>query len=79
MLKDRAKRQTSENRYLFAQCCLALGSDKLNEAEQALTTYVSQATGKPEVPGGAAGLYVLGCVYRRSHREKAAIQFFKQR
>ena len=66
-----------DNRYLFAQCCVEL--DKLDEAEQALLTYQGlNADGTNEIPGGAAGLYLLGCICRRGNRRESAIDYFKK-
>jgi tetratricopeptide (TPR) repeat protein len=62
---------SAENRYLLAQCCLSL--DKLEEGERALT---SNLDGR-NVPGGAAGLYLLGLICRRGHRRETAIKYFK--
>lgn len=78
MLKDREKRQSADNRYLFAQCCLALSADKHNDAEQALLTYKNPVTGKSEMPGGAAGYYLLGRICKHSRRTDA-IRYFNQR
>ncbi len=70
-----------ENRYLFAQSCIQLS--KFTEAEQALLPYSNyrptnvndDIIGK--VPGGAAGLYLLGVISRRENRKSNAIEYFK--
>ena len=56
----------------LAQCCLAL--DKLNEAEHALRAPHTEE----KVIGGAAGLYLLGCICRKGNRRDSAISYFKQ-
>jgi len=62
------------NRYLLATCCYAL--NKLEEAEAALAPHgVERALQLVQsVPGGAAGLYLLGCVCRRSHRKEISVK-----
>lgn len=70
------------NRYLFAQSCLSLG--KYPEAENALLPFKGlhprdiTKRDLPFVPGGAAGLYLLGEVCRREQRKDHAIAFFQQ-
>jgi len=72
------------NRYLFAMAALQLG--KLSEAERALLPTAgadkgsTTKPGQPDtaVPGGAAGLYLLGQVCRRGQRKEAAVEYFKQ-
>ena len=66
----------ASNRYLLATCCMSLG--KLTEAEAALVP----AGGAPQtlhaaatIPGGAAGLYLLGSISRRNHQREKAIKF----
>lgn len=70
-----------ENRYLCAHCCFLL--DKLPEAEKFLLPF---SNAKPEdlkpekvhlVPGGAAGLNLLGSICRRANRRESAIDYFK--
>ncbi len=68
---------SAENRYLLAQCCVKL--DKLEEGER---TLLARATSGQQhlahsVPGGAAGLYLLGQIARRGHRKKTAMRYFK--
>ena len=65
------------NRYLLATCCYSLG--KLDEAEATLVQQGAPPSMQTaaSVPGGAAGLYLLGCVCRRGHRKEAAIQYLK--
>ena len=65
----------ASNRYLLATCCMSLG--KLTEAEVALVP-----TGAPQtlhaaatIPGGAAGMYLLGSISRRNHQREKAIKF----
>jgi tetratricopeptide (TPR) repeat protein len=70
------------NRYLFALVCIAIG--KLSEAERALSpnTQISpqNLTQKQlnEVPEGAAGVYLLGRLARRSQCRDAALFYFKK-
>lgn len=71
-------------RYLFALACMDLG--KFDEGERAL---LPQATASKllsqkitaddvhSVPGGAAGLYLLGKFSRKQHRAETAIDYFK--
>ena len=62
------------NRYLFAVACMQLG--KLSEAERALRP--DPKAKEESVPGGAAGLYLLGCICRHEQRKQAAIDYFQQ-
>ena len=64
------------SRYLLATCCFNLG--KLEEAEFALTNGQTPTvqTAPASVPGGAMGLYLLGCICRRGHRKEPAIKYF---
>eukprot|EP01041_Mallomonas_annulata_P007385 gene7385-15078_t len=71
----------TENRYLYAHACFAIG--KFSDAEKALVPSqnfspkdLTQET-IMKVPGGAAGLYLLGNICRREHRTEAAIEYFK--
>ncbi|VVA97829.1 unnamed protein product [Arabis nemorensis] len=64
--------KTSQSRYLFALSCLNL--DLLGEAEAALSPSEEYVE---EVPGGAAGHYLLGLIYRYAGRKKSSIQQFK--
>jgi tetratricopeptide (TPR) repeat protein len=70
------------NRYLFALVCIAIG--KLTEAERALSPNPQidpqHLTGKQlgEVPEGAAGLYLLGRIARRSQCRDSAMFFLKK-
>ncbi|EOA33148.1 hypothetical protein CARUB_v10016489mg [Capsella rubella] len=64
--------KTPQSRYLFAFSCFKL--DLLGEAEAALLPgedYVE------EVPGGAAGHYLLGLVYRYAGRKNSSIEQFR--
>ncbi|KFK38984.1 hypothetical protein AALP_AA3G185000 [Arabis alpina] len=64
--------ETPQSRYLFALSCFKL--DLLGEAEAAFfpsEDYVE------EVPGGAAGNYLLGLIYRNAGRKNSSIQQFK--
>jgi len=69
----------SANRYLLATCCFSLG--KMEEAEATLMHHVGASVpslqAAAHVPGGAAGLYLLGCICRRGHRKEVAIQYLK--
>lgn len=68
------------SRYLFAVACIALG--KFSEAERALlpVSYMQPQSMTTEIvdqiPGGAAGLYLLGVICRKEHRFPAAIDYF---
>ena len=57
------------SRYLLAQCCLALG--KYAEAEEALVGPMQPlaipSSAPTAIPGGAAGLYLLGRICRCCH------------
>jgi anaphase-promoting complex subunit 3 len=66
------------NRYLFALACIQLG--KLSEAEKALSPRRSGSDleNLKTVPGGAAGLYLLGTISRREQRKEAAIDYFQK-
>ena len=75
----------STNRYLFALACISLG--KFSEAERALITpskakafqaRTTQLKDLESVPGGAAGLYLLGIVSRKEQRRESAIDFFQK-
>ncbi|KAG7577466.1 Tetratricopeptide repeat [Arabidopsis thaliana x Arabidopsis arenosa] len=61
-----------QSRYLFAFSCFKL--DLLGEAEAALLTSEDYVE---EVPGGAAGHYLLGLIYRHSGRKNSSIQQFR--
>lgn len=64
------------NRYLFALTCISLG--KFKEAEKSLLPTLETDNFDPEdVPGGAAGLYLLGIICRRENRRESAVRFFK--
>lgn len=69
------------NRYLFAACCLDQG--KLEEAERALLLSEKGHLGKithenvSSIPGGVAGVVLLGKIARKSHRRDASIEYFK--
>ncbi|CAN7001066.1 unnamed protein product [Brassica rapa subsp. trilocularis] len=60
--------KTPESRYLFAFSCFKL--DLLGEAESALLS-------TEQVPGGAAGHYLLGLIYRYAGRKNSSIQQFR--
>lgn len=67
------------NRYLFAKTCIAL--NKLDEAESALLGERKDLTPFSEeevssLPGGAAGLFLLGTLCRREQRKEAAQFYF---
>ncbi len=69
-------------RYLYAKVCLAL--EKLQEAESTLvasnwgggTRDLLQLNAAKSIPGGAAGVFLLGKVCRKQHRNSAAIHYF---
>ncbi len=73
--------QLDDNRYLLATCCLAL--DKLEEAERVLLPFPHclpqnlTNTAASQIPGGAAGIYLLGIICKRGHRRDAAIRYFR--
>lgn len=68
------------NRYLFALICISIG--KLTEAERALSPNPQidpqnlTAQQLNEVPEGAAGLYLLGRIARRSQCRESALFYF---
>ncbi len=71
-----------ENLYLLAQCCVSL--DKLNEAEKALTVHLHDSRPQrinhdtiQKIPGGPAGLYLLGYIHMRENRRDSAIMYLK--
>ena len=72
---------TPSNRYLLAQACIGL--QKYHEAEMALTSHqildpkTIDIETALEIPGHAAGLYLLGVACKRQHRRDAAIEYFK--
>jgi len=59
-----------QNRYKFALVCLKL--QKFPEAEKALVL----RPGEDEVPGGAAGYYLLGTICEKQARQKEALGYF---
>ncbi|KAL1199463.1 Cell division cycle protein-like protein [Cardamine amara subsp. amara] len=61
-----------QSRYLFAFSCFKL--DLLGEAETALLPSKEYIE---EVPGGAAGHYLLGLIYRYAGRKNSSIQQFR--
>lgn len=72
--------QSNENCYLLALVCIELL--KYDEAESAL---LKQSFKLPKdltlddlkaIPGGSAGLYLLGRIARKQHRDEVAIQYF---
>ncbi|CAN6886401.1 unnamed protein product [Brassica oleracea] len=64
--------KTPQSRYLFAFSCFKL--DLLGEAESAL---LSTEESVEQVPGGAAGHYLLGLIYRYAGRKNSSIQQFR--
>ncbi|XP_019102195.1 PREDICTED: cell division cycle protein 27 homolog A-like isoform X2 [Camelina sativa] len=64
--------KTPQSRYLFAFSCFKL--DLLGEAETAL---LPSEDNVDEVPGGAAGHYLLGLVYRYAGRKNSSIEQFR--
>ncbi|ETW00923.1 hypothetical protein, variant [Aphanomyces invadans] len=73
---------SAQNRYLLALCCYEGG--RLTDAENALLqSKPAQHVGggaivKLNVPNGASGLFLLGRIYRRLHRNDQAIECFKE-
>jgi anaphase-promoting complex subunit 3 len=74
LLKDSS---SPENRYLFALACISLR--RYVEAERALLAGRSSYDARfaSEIPGGAAGLYLLGKICRKDSRKESAIMFFR--
>jgi tetratricopeptide (TPR) repeat protein len=74
VLKSAVFSDCQEAKYLFGQVCFELG--KLAEAEQALIGEDAGMLMEEEItvesmldtPGGAAGVYLLGKIYRRQQR-----------
>jgi anaphase-promoting complex subunit 3 len=64
--------QSPENRYLAAWCFFE--QNKLREAEESLRWNEKEE----EIPGKAAGHYLLGLVYQRSNRKNKAVDQFKK-
>ncbi|GJD11264.1 Cell division cycle protein 27 [Galdieria sulphuraria] len=64
--------QSPENRYLAAWCFFE--QNKLREAEDSLRWNEKEE----EIPGKAAGHYLLGLIYQRSNRKNKAIDQFKK-
>lgn len=80
--------ENAQNTYLFAVCCYELGD--MREAEDALLLATPQV--RPEgpapfaqawcelggcpVPGGAAGLHVLGLICKKDNRRGHAVDYF---
>jgi anaphase-promoting complex subunit 3 len=71
-----------QGRYLFAVVCIAL--KKYKEAEKALLrknpikmSDLGKVGVADSVPGGAAGLYLLGLICRVENRRDAAIAFYQ--
>ncbi|XP_019092572.1 PREDICTED: cell division cycle protein 27 homolog A-like isoform X2 [Camelina sativa] len=64
--------KTPQSRYLFAFSCFKL--DLFGEAEAALLPSEDYVD---EVPGGAAGHYLLGLVYRYAGRKNSSIEQFR--
>ncbi|CAH2053554.1 unnamed protein product, partial [Thlaspi arvense] len=65
--------KTPQSRYLFAFSCFKL--DLLGEAEAALLP--SEEEYVEQVPGGAAGHYLLGLIYRYAGRKNSSIEQFR--
>ncbi len=73
----------NHNKYLLAQCCISL--NKLEEAERVLLSNVQDSNINSNklrqvcstVPGGAAGVYLLGLICKRGNRREAAIKYFR--
>jgi len=72
LLKNSANPQSC---YLLSLCCMELG--KHDEAENALTWNAADSQ-HAKIPNGAAGLYLLGKIARRSNRHTLAIERFRQ-
>ena len=72
----------SSNKYMFASVCVQL--KKFSEAEKCLLADINVSDPKhltdddiQAIPGGAAGLYMLGLVCRKQHRKEVAISYFE--
>ncbi|KAH9191441.1 hypothetical protein AeNC1_006591 [Aphanomyces euteiches] len=72
-----------KNKYMLALCCFEAG--RLSEAESALMP--SKALGIAhsvnvsmhlDIPNGAAGLYLMGCICRRLNRVAHAVEYFSE-
>ncbi|KAF0719482.1 Aste57867_1018 [Aphanomyces stellatus] len=71
--------QSPQNKYLLALCCYEAG--RLPDAEQALLPSNSFASSRAthfNLPNGAAGLYLMGCICRRLNRVEQAIEYFTE-
>jgi anaphase-promoting complex subunit 3 len=66
----------SISRYLFSLACLSL--KKFEEAEASLLFHQESNSSPKIVPGGAAGLYLLGVICRKGHRKEKAINYFQE-
>lgn len=73
---------SSDNRYLFALACISI--NKLQEAEMALLGKIHSqplqsftAEQGYNVPGQAAGVYLLGLICKKQQRKDSAIEFLK--
>ncbi|KAJ0264229.1 Cell division cycle protein 27 A [Hirschfeldia incana] len=64
--------KTPQSRYLFAFSCFKL--DLLGEAEAALS---STEDSLEQVPGGAAGHYLLGLIFRYGGRKNSSVEQFR--
>eukprot|EP00871_Galdieria_phlegrea_P002914 jgi/Galph1/3623/GphlegSOOS_G2287.1 len=64
--------QSSENRYLAAWCFYE--QNKLREAEESLKWNEKEE----DIPGKAAGHYLLGLIYQRSNRRNKAIDQYQK-
>lgn len=72
----------SANKYMFASVCVQL--KKFSEAEKCLLSDVLVSDPRHltdddirSIPGGPAGIYMLGVVCRKQHRKEVAITYFE--
>ena len=86
ILQNSIESSSHSNKYLFATTCVTLGN--LEEAENILLSNVTSTTKATavkdlsienliDVPGKAAGVYLLGKISRQQHREDLATNYFK--
>jgi anaphase-promoting complex subunit 3 len=78
ILQETISSSSNRNKYLLALICVTLG--KLDEAEKVLlprniSNVVLEALS--QVPGGAAGVYLLGKICRQQHRRDTAEAYYK--
>lgn len=85
ILHDSKTGKHTQNQYLLAMCCVSL--NKFEEAESILSpkhrfssvheTFSLSEEELQAVPGGAAGLFLLGKLCRRQQRHELAAAYYK--